>query len=161
MKASTKLWMATGLTVCVAAVAAFTLWVPNESRPVMTQAEPVVARTQDPAPAKAPIRVAEPLAAAPVKDQEGQLFAQAEASLHSDPSRAIALAQKGDAEFPRGPLSDERQLLKLRARVNLNQIPEARVDATNYLEHNPRSPIAPRIHRLLGIHPPPQMGPGN
>lgn len=95
-----------------------------------------------------------PVAGALPSEAERRLFAQAEASLVADPSGSLALLREGDVKFPHGALADERQFLKLRARVNLNEIAEARVDATNYLELNPHSPIAARIHRLLGIHPP-------
>lgn len=150
-----KRWIATGLTVIAAAVGAFTLWVPREAPAPAVAAAPRASSPDLPQPQPTAALVAAPT------DPERQLFALAEASLSTNPSKAIELARQGDAEFPRGPLADERQLLKLRARVNLNEIPEARVDATNYLEQNPHSPLAPRIHRLLGIHPPPKMGPGN
>jgi hypothetical protein len=93
----------------------------------------------------------------PAQDAEAALNTLAEEALSSDPSRTLALLTEGDNRFPRGALADERQLLRLRAMVNLNQIAEARVEATNYLDLNPRSPIGRKIYQLLGIHPPPEL----
>jgi hypothetical protein len=111
-------------------------------------------RLQDPDPAPA----AEPLAEAdPQTDPEDAVQREVEEALDRDPNQALLLLSQADAQFPAGRLADERQFLRLKAMVNLNQIPEARVAATNYLELNPRSPIGRKIYRLLGIHAPPEL----
>lgn len=160
MKTKPTVLLITGLVLSTVVIL---LMIPEASSP-QAQSEPTVVRQSAPkvaVEAPAPI-VAPPVAVAvavdPAPEAERELFAQAESLLERDPSKTMDLLHAGDVQFPRGGLADERQFLKMRARVNLNQIPEARVDATQYLELNPRSPLAPKIHQLLGIRPPPEIG---
>ncbi|MBS1150716.1 MAG: hypothetical protein H6Q89_2414 [Myxococcaceae bacterium] len=158
MKASTRRWLGSGLIICGAVSAVLLIGGPApQVAPVPAERSPLAAVA--PSPASPRERVAVPVAvtaqpAPSVVESEQQLLARAEALLVAEPSRAIDLLRAGDAQYPRGTLADERQFMKLRARVNLDQIAEARVDATDYLELNPHSPLAGRIHQLLGIRPP-------
>lgn len=119
--------------------------------------EPEPSQSAPEAAALPPAPPTAPAVRPPAGDPEADVQRLAEAALDRDPNQALALLAEGDDRFPRGRLADERQLLRLRAMVNLNQIAEARVAATQYLELNPRSPIGRQIYRLLGIHAPPEL----
>ncbi|MBS1153232.1 MAG: hypothetical protein H6Q89_4930 [Myxococcaceae bacterium] len=93
----------------------------------------------------------------PAADPEDQLRQRAEQLLDRDPAAALTLLAEGDARFPRGRHADERVFLRLQAMVNLDQVADARVLATQYLELNPHSPQREKISRLLGIHLPPPL----
>lgn len=150
-------WVAVTVVLCLLLVGAVK-WMPQADAAVAApEPAPKKVTLADPTPAQVSPKVVMTTTALVQEDpaeQERAAFERAEAMLFTNPEGAIALLKQGDEQFPRGALADERQFLKLRAKVNLNQIPEARVDAFNYLEHNPKSPIAPRIHRLLGVHIP-------
>jgi hypothetical protein len=112
-----------------------------------------------PAPVREPERpvVAAPVAPESPADVEARVQVQIERAVDVDPKSALTLLAEADKQFPEGKLVHERQFLRLQAMVNLDQVAEARVNATEYLERNPHSPVTRKIYRLLGIHAPPEL----
>jgi hypothetical protein len=67
----------------------------------------------------------------------------------SDPSRALAMLEAYDREFPRGRLRDEREFLGVLALQRLGRHDEARARAEALLRRSPSGMYAPRLRRLL------------
>lgn len=79
--------------------------------------------------------------------------------MDADPAVALALVQEGRRRFALGRYEDERSFLGMRALVALGRIAQAREEASAFFELHPGSPFAERVHRLTGVHPPPQLPP--
>ncbi len=67
----------------------------------------------------------------------------------SDPSRAMAMLDAFDREFPRGRLRDEREFLGVLVLDRLGRREEAQTRARALLERSPGGIYAPRLRRLL------------
>jgi hypothetical protein len=67
----------------------------------------------------------------------------------SDPSRAMAMLDAFDREFPRGRLRDEREFLGVLVLDRLGRRDEAQTRARALLERSPGGMYAPRLRRLL------------
>jgi RNA polymerase sigma-70 factor (ECF subfamily) len=67
----------------------------------------------------------------------------------SDPSRAMAMLDAFDREFPRGRLRDEREFLGVLVLDRLGRRDEAQTRARALLERSPGGIYAPRLRRLL------------
>jgi hypothetical protein len=121
-----------------------------------------------PAPAAPPAPVSAPAApppaeqaaptAAPPPASEAELMAQLRDAVDADPARAVELAEDGERRFPDARVADERRFLKLRALVHLGDIPRARVEAEEFFEAHPDSPLGRDVYRLTGVRPRPTPG---
>jgi hypothetical protein len=81
-----------------------------------------------PAPSTANPTSAEPSTARakrPSGIPEDQLLEQARSALRSDPARALSLARQHQVEFPRGALSQEREVIAIEALRRLGRTDEA------------------------------------
>jgi hypothetical protein len=132
-----------------------------EPRPV---AQPVIAQpVRESSPTQAP--AAQPTALAgsiggshslsggtlsePPEQRETAALEQVFSVVASDPSRAIAMLDAFDREFPRGRLRDEREFLGVLALDRLGRRDEARTRARALLQRSPSGIYAPRLRRLL------------
>jgi len=132
-----------------------------EPRPV---AQPVIAHpVRESSPTQAP--AAQPTALAgsiggshslsggtlsePPEQRETAALEQVFSVVASDPSRAIAMLDAFDREFPRGRLRDEREFLGVLALDRLGRRDEARTRARALLQRSPSGIYAPRLRRLL------------
>jgi hypothetical protein len=108
--------------------------------------EPVAVPTDLPPPdASAPPSpspsVALPSASAP----ESLLLAQAWSALSGrDAARALALVRAGESAYPGGPLSEEREAIRISALSQLRRNEETRAAAARFLRNYPQS-----IHRAI------------
>jgi len=69
-----------------------------------------------------------------------------------DPATRLALARDGNQRFPAGPGASERTAAIVAALVALDRVPEARVEARQFLEAHPSDPWAKSIESLTGVH---------
>ncbi len=77
-------------------------------------------------------------------------LAAARAALPSDPARALALAEAGRREFPRGVLTEEREAVAIFALERLGGAPELATRAARFLERYPQGPFSERVRRIAG-----------
>lgn len=146
------------------AVSAAVAWLANRTGPAQRQAAapevlpsaPLVTSTVVASAMDAAVAAAPPSALAASEPTEAELLAGLRARVDSQPAAALELARDAERRFPEGPTADERVLLKLQALVHLNQIAEARVEASAFLDRHPDSPWAARVVRLTGMHPRPR-----
>jgi hypothetical protein len=66
----------------------------------------------------------------------------------SDPASAILLAKAGHAEFPRGALYQEREIILVDALVQKGQAHEAGQRAKAFVKAYPKSPAAPHMRAI-------------
>jgi hypothetical protein len=85
----------------------------------------------------------------PPEQRETAALEQVFAVVASDPSRAMAMLDEFDREFPRGRLRDEREFLGVLALDRLGRRDEARTLARALLQRSPSGIYAPRLRRLL------------
>jgi len=86
-------------------------------------------------------------------DTELTLVQKAQTALGSNPTLALALAERHASEFPTGELSQERELIAIEALAKLGQADQADARATRFLADHPRTPYRLRIERALGHAP--------
>ena len=65
-------------------------------------------------------------AATPSWPSEAQLLQAAQASLRSNPRRALALAREHEQRFPKGALAQEREVITIEALSQLGRADDAR-----------------------------------
>lgn len=80
---------------------------------------------------------------------ELELIGKAERALHSDPTGALRLAKEHARLFPRGLLTQEREVLAIDALSRLGRLDEARTRADVFTRSYPSSPHNQRLRRLL------------
>jgi hypothetical protein len=78
---------------------------------------------------------------------EAQLLARAQAALASDPRRALTLTREHQTLFPRGALTQEREVIAIEALRRLGQSGAADQRAQSFRKQNPGSAHLPRIER--------------
>jgi hypothetical protein len=101
-----------------------------------------------------PVTAASASVGAPAKSaltREMDDLIQLRAVAASDPARAIALAEAGQREFPRGAFSEEREALLIAALARVGRSGEAKTRATHFLEAHPSSVFSERLKSLTGI----------
>ena len=86
-------------------------------------------------------------------EAELRLIREAQAALGSNPARALSLAAEHARDFPRGVLSQEREVVSIDALNRLGRTTEARARAERFRKSNPGSAYLPRIERLVGAAP--------
>jgi hypothetical protein len=110
---------------------------PNEA-PEVVQAPPHAA---PPKGAPAP----NPRESAKSGPSEAQLLESARAALSKDPARALALAREHERRFPRGALTQEREVIAIQALARLERDAEARRRAQGFEQRFPASPHKPKV----------------
>ena len=126
-------------------------------------AEPVVApeRKQAPAIVTSAARAEEPVAPPPSRKsapeaRDSQLLAETEhmAELRhvaaADPARALAQAEQGARQFPRGFFAQEREAISITSLLRLGRTAEARARGERFLARHPQGPAAEQIRRAIG-----------
>lgn len=91
-------------------------------------------------------------AAEPTMDgvlREAKLVAKARSNLARDPSRALALAEEAERDFPQGQLVEERRAIAIRALVALGRVDEAQRRAEPFLAEYGRGAHAAAVRRAL------------
>ena len=101
---------------------------------------PVVQVPAPAAPANADAPASSP-ALAPSSRREIAQLVRIRALLQSDPAAAYRLAQRGEREFPRGVLSEERQALRVLALAKSGEMDAARSKAREFFDRYPQSPM--------------------
>jgi hypothetical protein len=76
---------------------------------------------------------------------EAQLLESARAALSKDPARALALAREHERRFPRGALTQEREVIAIQALARLERDAEARRRAQGFEQRFPASPHKPKV----------------
>jgi hypothetical protein len=71
----------------------------------------------------------------------------------SDPARALALANEGARQFPRGFFAQEREAIAITSLLRLGRTAEARARGERFLARHPQGPAAEQIRRALGPEP--------
>ena len=87
--------------------------------------------------------------ASPALQTEMDLLREARASLPVDPGEALAFAEQHRARFPRGALTQEREILAITALVKLGRKSEATDRAARFRSAYPGSAYLRQIDRLL------------
>lgn len=82
--------------------------------------------------------------------EEDRLMRRAREAVGSNPAQALSLTQEHARRFPRGTLSQEREVIAIDALVQLGRSQEARARATAFLKFYPRSAHRARIEQLVG-----------
>lgn len=82
-------------------------------------------------------------------ETETHLLQRAQEALSAEPARALALAGDHAARFPKGSLSQEREVIAIGALVALGRAPEARARADAFLARFPTSAHRGRIEVLV------------
>ncbi|MBN9166620.1 MAG: hypothetical protein J0I07_37145, partial [Myxococcales bacterium] len=117
--------------------------VPGPARTVSVDELPTVAATNS-----AARRTAEPPSNAGLS--ELQIVQRAQASLSSDPARALELARTHERTFPAGAFVQEREVIAVDALARLHRREEATTRARALLRHHPATPYAARLEAALG-----------
>jgi hypothetical protein len=81
--------------------------------------------------------------------REAKLVAKARSNLARDPSRALALADEAERDFPEGQLVEERRAIAIRALVALGRLDEAQRRAEPFLAEYGRGAHAAAVRRAL------------
>lgn len=81
--------------------------------------------------------------------REAKLVAKARSNLARDPSRALALAEEAERDFPQGQLVEERRAIAIRALVALGRVDEAQRRAEPFLAEYGRGAHAAAVRRAL------------
>ncbi len=89
----------------------------------------------------------------PPEQRETTALEQVFTVVSSDPSRAMALLDAFDREFPRSRLRDERDFLGVLVLDRVGRRDEARARAQSLLDRSPTGMYAPRLRRLLQAAP--------
>jgi hypothetical protein len=97
------------------------------------------ARTQSSDPTSADNRVA----------REVALLGRARSALSSNPAQALALAEEGHRDFPRGVLREERESIAVLALVRLGRDTEAKARGAAFLERYPHGPFSEKVRSAL------------
>lgn len=117
---------------------------PSPAPPVASQPPPAVAL---PPPPAAPDAVG---IAAPATVPESSLLAQAWSALsRRDAARALVLVREGERAYPAGPLSEEREAIRISALAQLHRRDEAHAAAARFLHRYPHSIHRPLVQRAL------------
>ncbi len=72
-----------------------------------------------------------------------------------EPDRAFALAEQGEASFPNGEFSEERQAIGINMLVRLDRIGEARSRTRAFIRRYPKGRFTRQVRGLTGVHPRP------
>lgn len=80
---------------------------------------------------------------------EAQLLREAHAALGSSPAKALALCDEHASTYPRGSLSQEREVVRIQALLALGRRGEAQAIADAFKSRNPNSAYVRRIDELL------------
>lgn len=83
--------------------------------------------------------------------REARILEAARSVLVSDPAQALEITQEHGSFFPRGQLSDERELIATDALLRLGRRNEAWQRAEPRLLQSPKSLYAKRLRQLFGI----------
>lgn len=110
--------------------------------PPPASAAPAAPRVAAPPPAPAP-------SAAQVADDEVSILRAAQTALASDPTAALAHAERHAARFPRGVLLEEREAIAIEALVGLDRLDDARARFARFVAAFPRSGYRVRLARRL------------
>ncbi len=81
--------------------------------------------------------------------REAALLREAQGQLGSSPSAALELTRQHAAEFPRGKLAAERELVAIDALLRLGRRVEAEARGVRLLRADPNGFYAPRVRGLL------------
>lgn len=140
---------------------------PSAQGPVIAPVAPVLAPIAQPSPVATPSAQPSALSGSvggahslsggtlsePPEQRETNALEQVFTVVGSDPSRAMAMLDAFDREFPRGRLRDEREFLGVLALDRLGRRDEARTRARALLQRSPSGIYAPRLRRLLEQSP--------
>lgn len=112
--------------------------------PTVAPPAPVAKKTTPPAP---PTRPPPPLTAASEDEELAQLQA---AMAAPSAAESLALLEKHAARFPNSNLTQEREVLTVKALMQLERVDEARARAENFKQRWPTSPHLLRVQALVG-----------
>lgn len=136
----------------------------SSDAPVPTAQEVAAPRTAVKVPARTPalpppvaaeaVEPSAPVASAPAAPasagpSETQLLGAAQASLASDPARALKLTAEHRQLFPSGAFTQEREVIEIDALYRLGRKAEADRRATQFVSRNPNSSYGRRVKELL------------
>lgn len=122
---------------------------PTVTPPAPTPAEPAPI-VPAPAPKPSP-KLAAPPAPAPAPPSEDEELAQLQEAMAAPTADAsLALLQRHAQRFPNSTLTQEREVLTVKALMKLERVDEARTRAAQFKERWPTSPHLLRIEALVG-----------
>jgi hypothetical protein len=81
---------------------------------------------------------------------EADLLGRAQASLRTDPARALSLADEHRREFPNGVLSQEREVLSIEALERLGKHQDAVARADRFMRSYPGSAHRSKVNAVVG-----------
>lgn len=118
--------------------------------PAAEVAPPGPVAAPEAAPAPAPVEsAAVPRRAPPASNREIAQLVRIRAALERDPAAAHRLIRAAQREFPQGMLREEREGLDVIALFRMGGARRAREQAERFIERYPRSPLRPRVERIL------------
>jgi hypothetical protein len=137
---------------------------PKKAEPAAVEpvepAEPAPARPADLAPAAAPAQTPSRSRPTPVagKHESGpgeiQLLTRArESDVRGDYGEVLAILAEHERRYPAGRLSEEREVLRVKALVGLERGGEARRTAARFRQHFPRSVLLRKVDEILTTLP--------
>jgi hypothetical protein len=116
---------------------------PSASAAVPSASSPIAA------PPSARAVVPSPSASAPVRS-EIDLLREAQASVGSNPSHALAVCDEHARSYPNGQLGQERELIRIQALAALGRTSEAQAAADAFKARHPGSAYSQRIDEIVG-----------
>ncbi|MBX3258266.1 MAG: hypothetical protein KF782_00995 [Labilithrix sp.] len=124
---------------------------PDESSaPVMTSTGVSVdSLPSAPPTASAPPTKERATAASDEREREVRHLASLQQTATADAEKAVQVAKEGHAQFPRGALFQERELILIDALVRAGRHREARDHARTFLAAYPKSPSAAHVREVL------------
>jgi regulator of sirC expression with transglutaminase-like and TPR domain len=82
-------------------------------------------------------------------DEEVRLLTAAQAAIRAgQPAQGLALLDQHAARFPKGKLSEARDVAHMMAQCALGNRDASRREVERFLRHSPRSPYADRVQRI-------------
>lgn len=86
--------------------------------------------------------------------EELQLLSRArQADAHGDFTGVLATLAEHERSYPAGRLSEEREVLRVKALVALGRLDEARRAGARFARRFPRSVLVPKVNEMLGSPP--------
>jgi len=84
---------------------------------------------------------------------DAELMQKLRTTVDANPALALQLAQESELHYGASHFAEEREFLRVRAQINLQDIATARLCAERFYRRYPDSPYTERVYRLTGMHP--------
>jgi hypothetical protein len=122
-------------------------------QPELTQPEPAVRAPVPPQPTSSPVKVVPGTSEPDIALEIETLDRARRASERRDFTAALGELDRYDREFKQGRLRQEALLLRVQTLIGKGDSAAARTLGERFLSRYPKSPLAPRIQKLIGTAP--------